>query len=88
MKFGEVLTKLDVRSLDEYMRVLELDNVIEFDSRPMAQVEAKEVEARILRDIVEARCGENRFIEDEMWPNEAILNFEWSRNEIVLCMYA
>lgn len=71
--------------LDEYTgSILQLDDMIELHPCPMTKVEAENVEAGVDGDVYKARRLENGLIQDEMGPNEALLDLERNRGETIL----
>ena len=72
-------------SFDEYTRgAFDLNYVIDSYCSPVPKVETKNVELLLSRNLSEASQRKNGLVQDEIWPNETLLDLKGSGCDIVL----
>ena len=74
-----------MNGFDEYMGdIFKLNDVIQFNSSPVAEVEAPDIETNIRRNIGKTSRQENSLAQNEMGPDETFLDLEGGRCNVVL----
>jgi len=75
-------------SFDEYVRgAFDFDYMIDSYYSPVPKVETKNIKLVLSRNLSEASQRKNSLIQNEIWPNETLLDLKGSRCDIILRNY-